>query len=207
MNTMSAEIEAHIVEEMLHGLFHAYLTFDEYEKITAGKWGVGGCRCRQCQRRVPRVLEFSLAPDISNKILERGSRRALVGMFGDGWCSSEFAGLSTKMRALLLKGVQTRTTPQNIFPLIFAAEAALAKLDVVNDQWRDTVHELIMKARKTIDECLDDQAETAFEQQEWLEIMDSDGAQFQDMDRVTWIMDSVIRGLKDTNAPLVYQVR
>jgi hypothetical protein len=207
MNTMSTEIEAHIVEEMLHGLFHAYLTFDEYEKITAGKWGVGGCRCRQCQRRVPRVLEFSLAPDTSNKILERGSRRALVGMFGEGWCSSEFAGLSTKMRALLLKGVQTRTTPQNIFPLIFAAEAALARLDTVNDQWQDTVHELIVKARKTIDECLDDQAETAFEQQEWLEIMDSDGAQFQDMDRVTWIMDSVIRGLKDTNAPLVYQVR
>ena len=206
MATMRVEIEAHIVEEMLHGLFHAYLTFDEYEKITAGKWGVGGCRCRQCQRRVPRLLDFSLAPDINNKVLERGSRRALVGMFGEGWCSSEFANLSTKMRALLLKGVQTRTTPQNLFPLLFAAEAALARLEMVNDTWGETVEELIVKARKTIDEVMCDSSDSVFEQQEWLEIMDSDGAQFQDMDRVEWIMQSLIRGLKDINAPRVYQV-
>jgi hypothetical protein len=206
MASMRVEIEAHIIEEMLHGLFHAYLTFDEYEKITAGKWGVGGCRCRQCQRRVPRVLEFSLAPDIANKTLERGARRALVGMFGEGWCSSEFAGLPTKMRALLLKGVQNRTTPQNIFPLLFSAEGALARLDANNDSWKESVHELIIKARKTIDDTLSDQSETCFEQQEWLEIMDSDGGQFQDTDRVSWIMASVIRGLKDHNAPSVYQV-
>lgn len=205
MATMRVEIEAYIIEEMLHGLFHAYLTLAEYEKITAGKWGVGGCRCRQCQRRVPRVLEFAQSPDIGNKTLDRGAMRGLVGMFGEGWCISEFAALSTKTRALVLNGLKKRTTPQNIFPLLFASEAALAKLDVINDSWRDSVLDLVTRAQKNIDEVLCDFSEKCFEQQEWLEIMDSDGTQFQDMDKVDWIMRSVGRGLKDTNAPTVYQ--
>ncbi|KAG8859862.1 hypothetical protein FRB91_006288 [Serendipita sp. 411] len=203
--SMRLEVEAYVVEEMLHGLFHAYLTLAEYEKITAGKWGVGGCRCRQCQRRVPRVLEFSQAPDIGNKTLDRGAMRGLVGMFGEGWCTSEFAALSTKTRALVLNGLKKRTTPQNIFPLLFASEAALARLEGINDAWQDSIHDLVSRAQKTIDEVMCDQSDACFEQQEWLEIMDSDGTQFQDLDRVSWIMSSVLRGLSDTNAPRVYQ--
>lgn len=53
---------------MAHGLFHAFLEFGEYEKVTSGRWGVGGCRCRQCARRAPRVLEFSVAPDVNNQV-------------------------------------------------------------------------------------------------------------------------------------------
>jgi hypothetical protein len=73
------EIQVRIVQEMLHGLFHAFLRFPEYERLTAGSWGTGGCRCRQCVRRIPRVLEFALADDVKNGLLERGARRALVG--------------------------------------------------------------------------------------------------------------------------------
>ena len=47
------EIQARIVVEMMmHRLFHAFLEFTEYERITGGKWG-SGCRCRQCARRAP----------------------------------------------------------------------------------------------------------------------------------------------------------
>ena len=44
-------------------------------------------------RRAPRVLEFALEEDVKNTSLERGARRALVGPFGEGWCTQEFAGL------------------------------------------------------------------------------------------------------------------
>ena len=71
------EIQAQIVVEMIHGLFHAFLEFTEYERITDGKWG-NGCRCRQCARRAPRVLQFSVFPDVQNVYLDRGARRALV---------------------------------------------------------------------------------------------------------------------------------
>lgn len=203
---MSAEVEAFIVDEMLHGFFHAYLTFEEYDRITAGKWGVGGCRCRQCQRRAPRVLEFSIAPDIENKVLERGARRALVGMFGEGWCISEFASLSTKIRASLLKGVTYRTTPQNIFPLLFAAYTALKKLDGLKEIWVETIRDMVDRALKKIEEVFCENAEACFEQGEWLEIMDADGGRSDDTEKVGWTMTTVKNGLKESNAALVYQV-
>ena len=66
------EIQARIVVEMMHGLFHAFLEFTEYERITGGKWG-NGCRCRQCARRAPRVLQFSVRPDVQNVYHDRGA--------------------------------------------------------------------------------------------------------------------------------------
>lgn len=209
LDSLRVEVEARVVEEMLHGLFHAYLPFEEYEKITGGRWGVGGCKCKSCVRRIPRVLEFATAEDVKNVILDRGARRALVGMFGEGWVSPEFAGLPSKSQGTALKGVQTRTTPQNLIPLLFAAEGALAKLETpgCNDQpWTELVHDLIIQARKKIDEVLCSRCEEIFEQEEWLAILERDGSQFDDGRKVAWTMDSLIRGLADSNAGTVYQV-
>ena len=200
------EIQARIVQEMMHGLYHAFLEFSEYERITGGKWGSGGCRCRQCARRAPRVLEFAIADDVKNQHLERGARRALVGIYGEGWCTSEFSKLPDKIKLQLVKGLAKRTTPINIFPLLFATHQALRKLSNISDLWSDGIRELVLSARKTIDEVLSNQADECFEQPEWVEFMAGDGARFEDADKVEWVMDSVKRGLNELNAPLVYQV-
>jgi len=200
------EIQARIVQEMMHGLYHAFLEFSEYERITGGKWGSGGCRCRQCARRAPRVLEFAIADDVKNQHLERGARRALVGIYGEGWCTSEFSKLPEKIKLQLVKGLAKRTTPINIFSLLFATPQALKKLSNISDLWSDGVRELILSARKTIDEVLCNQADECFEQPEWVEFMTGDGARFDDADKAEWVMDSVKRGLNELNAPLVYQV-
>ena len=39
----SDEIQARIVQEMLHGLYHTFIPFEEHERLTNGKWGTGGC--------------------------------------------------------------------------------------------------------------------------------------------------------------------
>jgi len=200
------EIQARVVQEMMHGLYHAFLEFSEYERITGGKWGSGGCRCRQCARRAPRVLEFAIAEDVKNQHLERGARRALVGIYGEGWCTSEFSKLPDKIKLQLVKGLAKRTTPINIFPLLFATHQALRKLSNLSDLWSDGVKELVLSARKTIDEVLCNQADECFEQPEWVEFMAGDGARFDDADKVEWVMDSVKRGLNEQNAPLAYQV-
>ena len=200
------EIQARIAQEMMHGLFHAFLPFTEYERLTGGRWGTGGCRCRQCARRAPRVLEFALADDVKNALLERGARRALVGLFGEGWCNQEFAQLPQKIREAVLKGVSKRTTAQNAFPLLFAAEHALWKMANVIEPWADTAREMIMAARKNVDEVLAKEAETCFNGEEWMEIMESDGVGFEDAERVEWTMGSVLRGVKEPFAPLLYQV-
>ena len=206
LDSLYDEIQARIVQEMMHGLFHAFLEFSEYEAITGGKWGTGGCKCRQCARRAPRVLEFAVADDVKNQALERGARRALVGLFGVGWCTAEFARLPQKMRDSLLKGLGKRTTPLNIFPLLFAAEAGLAKIKDAIEPWVPAVRDMLIAARKGIDDVLCTQAEVCFEQPEWLAIMEADGARFEDGERVEQVMEAVRRGLSEKNAASLYQV-
>jgi len=58
------------MQEMLHGLFHAFNSLAEYERLTGGEWGTGGCRCHQCARRAPRVLEFAHEDDVKNVFLQ-----------------------------------------------------------------------------------------------------------------------------------------
>ncbi|KIL58305.1 hypothetical protein M378DRAFT_181318 [Amanita muscaria Koide BX008] len=205
LETLCDEIQARIIQEMMHGLSHAFLSFPEYESLTGGKWGTGGCRCRQCARRAPRVLEFAIADDVKNVYLDRGARRALVGLFGEGWCTSEFASLPQKLRESVLKGVGKRTTPENVFPLLFAAEHALVKLNPVIDPWADIVREMIESGRRGIDEVLCNHPEACFSQHDWLEIMENDGVHFEDGERVEWIMKSLLRGVNDKNAPMLYQ--
>jgi hypothetical protein len=107
------------------------------------------------------------------------------------------------MRAVSLRGVQTRTTPQNLFPLLFAAEAALAKLASVNNMNQPCAR----VAKKKMDELLCTNAEEVFEQEEWLTILERDGAGFSDAEQVHWVMEAVMRGLGDATAGTVYQAR
>ena len=206
LTTLHDEIQARIVQEMLHGLFHAFISFAEYERLTGGKWGTGGCRCRQCARRAPRVLEFALEDDVKNVSLDRGARRALVGLFGEGWCTQEFASLPQKIRESILKGVGKRTTPLNAFPLLFAAEHALVKLATSIESWSDIVRDMIFAGRKGVDEVLCAESEQCFSSDEWMGIMESDGIRFEDGERVEWAMAAILRGVREPNAPSLYQV-
>ncbi|PFH46430.1 hypothetical protein AMATHDRAFT_7810 [Amanita thiersii Skay4041] len=205
LDTLHDEVQARIVQEMMHGLFHAFLSFPEYERLTNRKWGTGGCRCRQCARRAPRVLEFALGDDVKNPHLERGARRALVGLFGEGWCTSEFAGLPQKLRESLLKGVGKRTTPENVFSILFASEHALLKLNPIIDPWGDVVREMINDARRVVDEVLCNSAEACFNQPDWVELMENDGVHFEDGERVEWVMAAVLRGVNEKNSAMLYQ--
>ena len=206
LDALCKEIEARLVEEMMHGLFHAFLTFEHYERITAGRWGVGGCKCKQCQRRAPRVLAFAQSPDVNNPILTRGAQRALSGMFGEGWCSQDFIDLPVKARSNLVKGVTLRCSAMNAVPLLFAAQSALSRLENSQEVWAEDVREMIHAVRKKIDDVLCTQCEEVFEQEEWVSILERHGTEFGDNEKVGWVMDSIMRGLNEKNAPLVYQV-
>ncbi|KAJ3814616.1 hypothetical protein F5876DRAFT_32506 [Lentinula aff. lateritia] len=214
------EIRGRIVMELCHGLFHAFLEFPEYEALIKGRWGgnTGGCRCRQCARRAPRVLEFAVRPEVNDPYLDRGARRALVGLLGDGWVTSEWAGLPARLRESVLKGVKKRMIPPtdeklkgvnvNVWSMLFAVESALG-----------TVHMDLLHAREAIDECLADRVtecftpppsvtgmeeEEDFQPSEWHDILLPSTA-YEDANRVSAILASLLRGLKPSNAPLVYQ--
>jgi hypothetical protein len=207
LTALCNEMQARIVQEMMHGLFHAFLDFNEYEQVTGGRWGVGGCKCRACARRAPRILEFAIADDVKNKYLERGARRAIVGHFGDGWCISEFATLPQKTRESFIKGVSKRATPVNILPLLTSAHQALAKLDKVpREIWSHVSRESILSGLKHITDSLCSNISAFLEEPEWLAILEGDGARFEDIERVEWVTDGIRKGISEKNAGLVYQV-
>ncbi|KAJ7712876.1 hypothetical protein B0H16DRAFT_1436399 [Mycena metata] len=206
--TLHAEVQARIVSEMAHGLFHAALPFAAYDALTKGAWRAGGCTCRKCAARVPRILEFALRPDVQDAVLERGSRRALVGLFGVGWCTPEFAALPAKLHASALKGLLKRTTPANALPILWAAEAARARLAPLVDAWADIVRPLIDAGRTQVDAVMGNQTAevlSSTEQGEWGAIMRTDGVRFEDGERVEWAMRSIVRGVNEGNAGRVYQ--
>ena len=206
LTSLYDEIQARIVHEMMHGLFHAYVDFAEFERITGGKWCVSGCRCRQCARRIPRIIEFALLDEVKNELLQRGARRGLVEMFGKGWCNAEFAKLDKKVRDDALKGVASRTTPLNVFPLLFAAEFALKKLNSVSEPWANIPRDMILVARGRIDHVLCSQLDECFLQSEGLELLDSDGSKSEDRDQVECIMKSIQRSVTEKSAGRLYQV-
>lgn len=170
------EIRARIVYELCHGLFHAYLDFPSYEALIKGRWALGGCRCRQCARRAPRVLEFATGSDIpgGDKYLDRGARRALVGLLGDGWVTAEWATLPQRLRDSVIKGVGKRCVPENgnVWGMLWAVEGALegrlakgegaAKDKDKDGTWQETVRVDLKKARDLIDECLADRVIECF---------------------------------------------
>ncbi|CUA76901.1 Collagen alpha-1(XVII) chain [Rhizoctonia solani] len=205
LDTLDNEARARIIAEMLHGLFHAYLPFDEYERVIEGKWGTGGCKCKQCQRRAPRVLEFALGDDVRDNILERGAQRALAGMYGEGWTTSEFLALPLRLKNTLLKGVKRRAVPHNIIPLLVATQAGLNKLSSNSDPTAEAVKDLILQARKKIDEVLCNHLREFLEQPDWVALLETDAAVFGDMDKFDLVLDSIRRGLADQNAGHVYQ--
>ena len=107
----------------------------------------------------------------------------------------------------VVKGVGKRTTPTNVFSLLFAAQHAMKKLDAAIDAWADVPREVVHMAQKAIDECLAKENETCFEQAEWVEMLEGDRVGFEDGERVGWVMEALKRGMSERYAPTVYQVR
>ncbi|KAJ7634430.1 hypothetical protein FB45DRAFT_908880 [Roridomyces roridus] len=202
---LHAEVQARIVSEMTHGLFHAALPFAAYEALTQGAWRAGGCTCRKCAARIPRILEFAIRPDVQDPVLERGARRGLVGLFGPGWCTPEFAALPPKLHAAALKGLLKRSTPANALAILYAAEAALARLATLIDPWADTVRPLIEAGRKQIEGVLAGETAAVLAEKDWVSIMSADGVRFEDGERVEWVCRGIVRGTVETNAGKVYQ--
>jgi len=58
--------------------------------------------------------------------------------------------------------------PLNLFPLLFAAEHALG---IVIEPWGDISREMVMTARRTMDEVLCKESEACFNSDEWMELI------------------------------------
>ena len=66
---------------------------------------------------------------------------------------------------------------------------------------------MILTSRSFVDCSLCSEAEKVFNEKDWVDIMENDGmGRFEDGERVEWVMDSIWRGMNDTNVVKLYQV-
>ena len=94
-----------------------------------------------------------------------------------------------------------------MFALLHAIKAALRKLNTVIETWDDTMRDMVLVARKTLDNVMCSQVAECFEQKDWVDITMADGVQFKDGEMVEMFLESLRRGLKDKNTVMAYQVR
>jgi hypothetical protein len=72
-----------------------------------------------------------MADDVQNRHLESGSRRALVGLFGEGWVHQEFSSLPLKICESILPGLVKRARPLNfclLLNMVWASWVSLLNL-------------------------------------------------------------------------------
>ncbi|PPQ94293.1 hypothetical protein CVT25_004949 [Psilocybe cyanescens] len=155
------EIQARIVQEMMHALFHAFIMFNEYESLTGGKWGTGRCRYHQ----------FRTEQDLKNPVLECEACRSLVGIFGVCVPTSEDLGLDS----------EGRWEEDDAHECVLTSHCGGACAGEVGDQYR-----CMSGPRKPIDELLVKDSEKCFGAEEWMEIMENNGVRFEDGERVEW---------------------
>ncbi|KAF8877625.1 hypothetical protein BD779DRAFT_1677242 [Infundibulicybe gibba] len=143
-----------IVQGMMHGLFHAVLEFSGYERLTGGKLGAAADNASAA------LQEFSNLPLLTTSKIPISTEVPVAHYF--------------------LKGAGKHTTPMDVFALLFAAKHVMNNLNAIIDVWADTVREMILAARKIIDDIFCSRSEACFNEPHWLELMEDDGVLFED---------------------------
>ncbi|KDR76440.1 hypothetical protein GALMADRAFT_445556 [Galerina marginata CBS 339.88] len=169
---------AQISQILLHGLFRVSLSDTAFYRLTRGNWGTmaraGGCHCLTCIQNAPRVFKFAHEPDVNSKILQLGACRALVGMFGVGWCTKEFAEISPTLLALVFADMKKLVTPANVLSLLFAADGGLEMLARTPEEgrsWANVVKTHITSVRNLVDDILWRYPLECFASQTWAILM------------------------------------
>ncbi|PPQ83244.1 hypothetical protein CVT25_004046 [Psilocybe cyanescens] len=221
--TLHDEVQARIIQGMIHGLFHAFVPLSVYESLTRGQWGTGGCRGLQCAAR---VLHLRWRKTCGTRSWNEARGAGWWAFSGDGWCTADFAALAPKLRDSLLRGLAKRTTPRSVFAILWVAEHALDKIGSVIEPWAD-VRETLGQGRAGVDEVLARENERYFggirggrgwgkrdngregEEGEGegteMEIMRGGRARFEAGELVGWAMAVVLRRVREPWVPTLYQ--
>lgn len=213
-------IYGHITQNLLHGLCYSTLDEKEYQKIVGNSWTamvrLGGCQCQRCKIWAPRLLEFSMDPSIKDDKLERGSLRALVKLFGPGWCTIQFASLPQNLLDYLILVVRmTILTPKNALCLLFAAEEALNEMNKSHRPWISPVKAAVTTVRNLIDAMFCEETAECLKCEDWEKIREDDALglmsnvkKTENTLKLSIIRDAIFRAVGESNnAGKIYNVR
>ncbi|KAF8890529.1 hypothetical protein CPB84DRAFT_1849111 [Gymnopilus junonius] len=178
---------AEVVVEMTHGLFHATLSDLEYSSMADSTGMVQtGCRCNSCTYRVPYILEFMLTT-------ERRFKTNSLNVALEELCSGHSEKDATFGQMV---------TPEAVFPMLFAAEFALLKLQMGSEPWAESVETIITSARSIIENILSTKSYACLK---WEKALDSMSTPSSARHEVSWIASAVFRFGRPQPIPGIYQ--
>ncbi|KAF5329643.1 hypothetical protein D9619_009513 [Psilocybe cf. subviscida] len=138
--TLRTEVEAVILSEMLHTSQSppSYNSADPNSAVDVTQGNI-----------------FTESRDVQNNALENHSRSRLLGLFGPGWCTEEFAALQQDSRRAILDSFYSSLTMDNVVDLLRLAKYGFDVVDQIKGpSWASTIHSVLSAALKYLDSFL-----------------------------------------------------
>ncbi|KAJ9104419.1 hypothetical protein QFC21_001914 [Naganishia friedmannii] len=197
VDSLVTELHAIIRDDLCHGM--------RYPVFWNGK-KMGGCVCKKCVKRIPKVLRFAQAPDVQASELKRVAFEYLTQGWAECW-SKDLASLDEDVQDGLLDKICLEITANGLVAMYSKLAIAEAKMEAERGEWVEVLQEMLDVLRTTTRQKLvvkfqDVAADTAF-----IDLLTDNG-----MDRA--LRDVILRDLTETlskvdfchHAARIYQI-
>ncbi|KAJ9114602.1 hypothetical protein QFC20_001477, partial [Naganishia adeliensis] len=145
IDTLVKELEALIREDLCHGMAYP---------ITRRGKRVGGCACKKCSKRIPKVLRFAVAPEVQARRLKEDAMLYLVqGGWTECW-NKDLANLDEDVQDDLVNRISQQVSAQQIPALYRKVSDAQKQIAMEKGEWVDVLHEMLETIRLSIRQTL-----------------------------------------------------
>lgn len=198
IDTLVKELEALIREDLCHGM--------AYQITRRGK-RVGGCACKKCSKRIPKVLRFAVAPEVQARRLKEDAMLYLVqGGWTECW-NKDLANLDEDVQDDLVNRISQQVSAQQIPALYRKVSDAQKQIAMEKGEWVDVLHEMLETIRLSIRQTLLQDFREVAKVPDFISLLTDEG-----MERS--LRDIILQDLADTVnkadfcqfAPGIYQV-
>lgn len=170
-----------------------------------------GCLCAHCVHHIPSILRLCFELSLESSALAFSAQRALIAMFGSGWCTKEFLTMPEAAHSVLLDELRQMIAPSNVFSMIFSLEEVMHESTTWSIKRARKLFRLVLK---DIDRVLEENLQASFECVEIMELGTmSPRASGRDIygrvvmeKKLEWVVKSLLRVIKPDNADVVRKV-
>lgn len=141
IDSLVAEVEALIREDICHGM--------AYPTMHHGKT-VGGCNCKKCAKRIPKVLRFAVAPDVQAVRLKVDALQYLIqGGWSDCW-NKDIANLDESVQDDLIARICDQISLSQIPVSYRNLSAAQNQIDLEKTDLAEILQDLLETIRASV---------------------------------------------------------
>lgn len=160
------------------------------------------CTCIKCTRRVPRVYEFALAPDVQSLSLKLMAQSLVVKEFGSMW-SSEVGNLDYLAQKELVDEVCRKTTSDTAIDNLKALLLLRRRIENERSDWADHVRSMLEPIDARICQVLQKDLAGLIASKSFTALIEGVGFSSDVLEK---LLARLIDHLSETCAPQAYQL-